>query len=445
MTDTALLAPEWRPQRIDPLSSIRRLAVTGGLAITAFAVILGGWAVETQIAGAVMSAGRVIVESSVKKVQHPTGGVVGQLLVREGQHVKVDELLLRLDQTQTLAALDIIREGLDEMAARRARDEAERDGAKTVAFSDELRRRTGEPRIAHLIAEEEDLFQARLANRNSEKAQYNEQIEQLSEQAKGIEAEIAGKTQEIYWNGEEMRRVRELWSRKLVEFTRLTSLQRDAARLEGERGRLAAELAEIRNKTSEIKLKILQVDTSARSEAGKELADIRARMAEQREKQISAEDQLKRTDLRAPQDGFVHQLTVHTLGGVVTAGEPIMLIVPDDDDLGIESRVDPNEINQVHLGQKVMVRFPGLGQRTTPEIEGVVTLVSADLSQDDKTGAAYYMIRTSLMDDQVRRLGAVKLLPGMPVETFIETPSRTVLHFLLKPVYDQMERAFRER
>jgi HlyD family secretion protein len=168
-------------------------------------------------------------------------------------------------------------------------------------------------------------------------------------------------------------------------------------------------------------------------------------MAEQREKQISAEDQLKRTDLRAPQDGFVHQLTVHTLGGVITAGEPIMLIVPDDDDLAVESRVDPNEINQVHLGQKVMVRFPGLGQRTTPEIEGVVTLVSADLSQDDKTGAAYYMIRTSLMEDQVRRLGAVKLLPGMPVETFIETPSRTVLHFLLKPVYDQMERAFRER
>jgi len=231
MTDTALLAPAWRPQKIDPLSSIRRLAVTGGLAITAFAVILGGWSVTTQIAGAVMAGGRVIVESSVKKVQHPTGGVVGQLLVREGQHVKADDLLMRLDQTQTLAALDIIREGLDEMTARRARDEAERDGAETVAFSDELRRRVDEPRIAHLIAEEEDLFQARLANRNSEKAQYNEQIEQLSEQAKGIEAEIEGKTQEIYWNGEEMRRVRELWSRKLVEFMRLTTLQRDEARL----------------------------------------------------------------------------------------------------------------------------------------------------------------------------------------------------------------------
>jgi HlyD family secretion protein len=431
--------------RLDATASIRRLTITGYLAVMAFVFGAGGWAVKTQIAGAVISPGRVVVESSVKKIQHPTGGVVGQLLVREGQHVKADDLLVRLDQTQTLAALDIIREGLDEMRARKARDEAERDGLKVVAFPTELTERTQEPRIKRLLAEEEQLFEARRAARDGEKAQYDEQIEQLTQQSQGTLAEIDAKTKEIYWNGEEARGVRDLWSRKLVEFTRMTALSRDAARLEGERGRLQADLAEIRNKTAEIKLKILQVDVDARGEAGKELADIRAKMAEQRERQIASEDQLRRTDIRAPLNGFVHQLALHTIGGVVTAGEPIMLIVPDDDSLAIESRVDPNEINQVDFGQKVMVRFPGLGLRTTPEVEGSVSLVSADLSQDERNGASYYMIRVSLAADQVRRLGNVKLVPGMPAETFVETPSRTVLYYLLKPINDQMERVFRER
>jgi HlyD family secretion protein len=160
---------------------------------------------------------------------------------------------------------------------------------------------------------------------------------------------------------------------------------------------------------------------------------------------MSADDQLKRIDLRAPQDGFVHQLTVHTVGGVITASEPVMLIVPDGDALSIEARIDPNEINQVRMEQPVVVRFPGLGQRTTPEIDGAVSLVSADLSQDEKTGASYYMIRVTMADQQVARLGAVKLVPGMPVESFIETPPRTVLSFLLKPMRDQIEKAFRER
>jgi HlyD family secretion protein len=445
MTANALSTDVALTPRLDPAASIRRLSLIGYGAVAVFVFGVGGWSVQTQIAGAVISPGRVVVESSVKKVQHPTGGVVGQLFVREGQHVKADELLIRLDQTQTLASLDIIREGLDEMMARKARDEAERDGLNAVVYPKELTERIQDPRIERLLAEEEQLFEARRAEREGEKAQYNEQIEQLVQESQGTLAEIEAKTKEIYWNGEEATRVRDLWSRKLVEFTRMTSLSRDAARLEGERGRLQADLAGIRNKTAEIKLKILQVDAEARGDAGKELAEIRAKMGEQREKAIASEDQLRRTDIRAPQTGFVHQLIVHTVGGVITAGEPIMLIVPDEDSLAIESRVDPNDINQVHFGQKAVVRFPGLGQRTTPEIDGLVSLVSADLSQDDRNTAVYYMIRVSLTDEQVRRLGNVKLVPGMPAEIFVETPSRTVLYFLLKPINDQMERVFRER
>jgi HlyD family secretion protein len=270
---TSVISTEFAPTpRLDPAASIRRLSLIGYFVVAAFVFGVGGWTVQTQIAGAVISPGRVVVESSVKKVQHPTGGVVGQLLVREGQHVRADELLIRLDQTQTLAGLDIIREGLDEMMARKARDEAERDGLKAVAYPKELTERIQDPRIGGLLAEEEQLFEARRAAREGEKAQYDEQIEQLAQQSQGTLAEIEGKTKEIYWNGEETKRVRELWSQKLVEFTRMTSVSRDAARLEGERGRLQADLAEIRNKTAEIKLKILQVDADVRGDAGKELA-----------------------------------------------------------------------------------------------------------------------------------------------------------------------------
>jgi len=431
--------------KFDPVRSIRRLTLAG-VAVSALLIFgVGGWAATTEVAGAVIAQGRVIVESSVKKVQHPTGGVVGELMVKEGQHVKAGDVVLRLDQTQTMAGLEVIRQAIDELTARKARDEAEVNGLSTIDFPPELLARRDDPKVARLLSDEQALFQIRRTGRDGQKAQLNEQIGQLTEETTGTVAEMDAKTKEIYWSKEELKGVQDLWRKNLVEFTKLTALQRESARLEGERGRLESNLAELRSKTAEIKLKILQVDEDSRTELGKELADIRGKLSELHEKQIAAEDQLKRIDLRAPQDGFVHQLTVHTVGGVITASEPVMLIVPDGEALSIESRIEPNEINQVHLGQPVVVRFPGLGQRTTPEIDGTVSLVSADLSQDEKTGASYYMIRIALADNQLERLGAVKLMPGMPVESFIETPPRTVLSFLIKPMKDQIEKAFRER
>ena len=442
---SVMIGPLKPVSKFDPVRSIRRLTLAG-VAVSALLIFgVGGWAATTEVAGAVIAQGRVIVESSVKKVQHPTGGVVGELMVKEGQHVKSGDVVLRLDQTQTMAALEVIRQAIDELTARKARDEAEVNGLAAIEFPPDLLARRDDPKVARLISDEEALFQIRRTGRDGQKAQLNEQIGQLTEETNGTVAEMDAKTKEIYWSKEELKGVQDLWRKNLVEFTKLTALQRESARLEGERGRLESNLAELRSKTAEIKLKILQVDEDARTELGKELADIRGKLSELHEKQIAAEDQLKRIDLRAPQDGFVHQLTVHTVGGVITASEPVMLIVPDGEALSIESRIEPNEINQVHLGQPVVVRFPGLGQRTTPEIDGTVSLVSADLSQDDKTGASYYMIRIALADKQLERLGAVKLMPGMPVESFIETPPRTVLSFLIKPMKDQIEKAFRER
>ena len=434
------------PRRdFDARLSIRRLIITGA-AVSALLVFgIGGWMAITELAGAVIAQGHVIVELSVKKVQHPTGGVVGELLVREGQYVQAGEIVLKLDQTQTLAALDIIRQSLDELSARKARDEAEGAGLAAISFPADLMARISDKRVARLLADEEALFQTRRLGREGQKAQLNEQIAELQGQTDGTVSELDAKTKEIYWSREELKGVQALWDKNLVQFTRLSALQRDGARLEGERGHLVSELAQIKSKTAETKLKILQIDEDLRTDTGKELADIRGKITELRERQIAAEDQLKRIDLRAPQDGFVHQLTVHTVGGVVTAGEPIMLIVPDGEAMTVEVRIDPSEINQVHLGQPVVLRFPGLAQRTTPEIDGTVSLVSADLSQDEKTGASYYMIRISLTENQISRLGIEKLVPGMPVESFIETPPRTVLSFLLKPVRDQIEKAFRER
>jgi HlyD family secretion protein len=238
--------------------------------------------------------------------------------------------------------------------------------------------------------------------------------------------------------------VRELWRKKLIQLSRLTELERASARLDGERGQLIATTARTKGKISETELEILQIDQDLRSEVGKELAEVRGKTTELAERKIAAEDLLKRVDIRAPQSGKVHQLAVHTVGGVVTPGEPLMLIVPDYDVLKIEARLSPQDIDQIRPNQKVILRFSSFNQRTTPELTGSVTMISADLTKDEKTGAGYYTVRIGLPDHELARLGALKLVPGMPVESFIETGERTALSYFVKPLSDQIARAFRE-
>jgi HlyD family secretion protein len=231
-----------------------------------------------------------------------------------------------------------------------------------------------------------------------------------------------------------------------VQFNRVTTLERDGAKLEGERGSLIASIAQAKGKIAETELRILQVDEDMRQEVGKDLADIRAKVSELVEKRVSAEDQLKRVDIRAPQDGFVHQLAVHTVGGVITPqGEPLMLIVPEADKLIVEAKVQPQDIDQLHVGQAAVLRFSAFNQRTTPEVNGVVSVVSADVSQDQKTGATFYTIRVDVAAEELSRLGSVKLVPGMPVEAFVQTTPRTVLSYLVRPLHDQITKAFREK
>src|SRR5215203_3377558 len=429
----------------DPRRSIRRHLVAGIALVVLLAGGVGGWAATTEFAGAVIAPGNLVVETNVKKVQHPTGGVVGELRVRDGDTVKAGDFVVRLDDTVTRANLAIVVKSLDELSARQARLEAERDATNAPSFPADLLARRSDPEVARLMAGEQKLFETRRSARQGQKAQLKERVGQLQEQISGLNDQIAAKKREIVLIGEELKGVRELWSKNLVQIQRVTALERDAARLEGERGSLVSSIAQTKGKITETELQILQIDQDLRTEVGKELAEIRGKIAELVERKVAAEDQLKRIDLRAPQDGMVHQSSVHTVGGVITAGEAIMLIVPQADALTVESKLMPQDIDQVRTGQTAALRFSAFNQRTTPELNGLVTRVSADLTTDQRTGATYYTVRISISDEQVARLGGLRLLPGMPVEAFIQTGERTVLSYLTKPFTDQAARSFKGR
>jgi len=435
-----------KPSFANTSAGMRR-SLLGGVVVTGFLTLgLGGWASTTEIAGAIVAPGSLVVESNVKKVQHPTGGVVGEVRVKDGDRVKAGDILVRLDDTQTRAGLAIVTKALDELAAQQARNEAEREGADVVNFPAELLARLSDPEVARVVEGERRFFENRRSARQGQGAQLRERISQLQEQILGLEDQVSAKRREIKLIGEELIGVRELWKKNLVQITRVTSLERDAARLEGERGALVSNIAQTRGKITETELQILQIDQDLRSEVSKSLSDIRARNSEYVEKKIAAEDQLRRIDIRAPQDGIVHQLTAHTVGGIILPqGEPIMLIVPEADALTAEVKIAPQDIDQVRVGQAAVMRFSAFSQRTTPEVTGEVSRISADVSVDQKSGASYYTLRLSVSDSEMERLHGLKLLPGMPVESFIQTGERTALSYLTKPLMDQVNKAWREK
>lgn len=426
-------------------SSIRSNLRAGLIVVLVLGGGVGGWAATTQLSGALIAQGSVVVDSNVKKVQHPTGGIVGELLVHDGDHVKAGDVLVRLDETVLRANLAIVTKGLNELMARKARLEAERDGADQITFPPELLARTNDPDAMAAVAGAKSLFQLRRSARLGQKEQLQQRVGQLGDEIHGLEAQQAAKTQEVVLIRRELDGVRDLYSKKLVPLTRLTQLEREATRIDGERAQLVASVAQAQGKIAETRLQIIQIDRDLGSEVAKDLADIDAKMGEFVERKVTAEDQLKRTIIRAPQTGVVFQSTVHTVGGVIAAGDPIMLIVPDSGELQAEAKVNPQDIDQVQVGQLAVLRFSAFNARTTPEIDGKVTRVSADTTTDQRTGQSYYTIRVSLPAKQLALLGEVKLLPGMPVEVFVQTGERTVISYLMKPIYDQYLRAFREK
>jgi HlyD family secretion protein len=429
----------------DVRASIRRHILIGTAVVAFLGLGVGGWASTAEISGALIAQGSLVVDSNVKKVQHPSGGVVGEVRVRDGDRVKAGDVLIRLDETVTRANLAIITKGLTELYARKARLAAERDGADAVALPKELADRADNADVQEAIASERKLFDLRRKARLGQKDQLQERIKQLQEQISGLTAQQDAKSKELSIINQELQGVRDLWARNLVQITRLTSLEREEARLQGERGQLIASAAEAKGKIVETELQILQVDQEFTSDVAKELRETDSKIGEYVERKVTAEDQLKRTDLRAPQDGIVFQSTANTVGGVITAGDPVMLIVPEKDTLQVEAKVEPKDIDQVQYGQPVVLRFSAFNMRTTPEVNGTVVRVAADTSTDQRTGQSYYLVRISMTTDEIAKLGEVKLTPGMPVEAFIQTGERTMLSYLVKPLHDQIKRTFREK
>jgi HlyD family secretion protein len=434
----------WSHTPDSPLESMRRYIIAGIVVVLLLTGGVGGWAATTKISGALIAPGTVVVDSNIKKVQHPTGGVIGQLLVHDGDHVKAGDLLVRLDDTVTRANLAIVTKALTELSARKARLEAERDGTETIKFPDDLIRHANEPDVAEVLRGEQKLFDLRRFARTGQKAQLRERINQSNEEIVGLSAQKAAKEKESSLIERELIGVRDLYQKNLVPLTRLSSLERDATRLDGERGQLTATIAQTKGKIAELKLQMIQIDQDLSSEVAKEMREIEAKIGEFVERKISAMDQLKRTDIRSPQDGTVFQSAVHTVGGVIPAGEPIMFIVPNADKLTVEAKVNPQDIDKVKLGQTAMLRFSAFNIRTTPEILGTVSRVSADTTTYQHTNQSFYTIRIAMTPQQILRLGDVKLVPGMPVEAYVQTGERTVISYLMKPLADQINRAFRE-
>jgi len=425
--------------------TLRNHLIGGTVIALVLTVGIGGWAATTELSGAITAPGSVVVDSNVKKVQHLTGGIVGELLVREGDKVRIGDTLVRLDETVLRAGLAIYTKGLDEMRARKARLASERDGADRIIVSPELRDTALSPEFASALDSERKLFDLRRTARQGQKSQLRQRIAQLDDEVRGYAALQQAKAEEIELIQRELTGVRVLWQKNLIQINRLTVLEREAARLKGELAQSMASSAQVRGKISEIELQIIQIDQELSSEVAKELREIDGKIGEFIERKVTAEDQLKRVDIRAPQNGLVHQLSVHTVGGVVTPAEPVMLIVPEADLLIVEAKISPQDIDQLYLGQPASLRFSAFNQRTTPEIQGVISRISADVTSDQRTGQNFYTARVSITPEELARLGNIKLLPGMPAEIFAKTYDRSVLSYFVKPLSDQVVRAFRER
>jgi len=425
--------------------SIQLHLIIGLAVVVVLAGGLGGWASTAEISGALIAPGSIVVESNVKKVQHPTGGVVGEVLARDGDIVKAGDILVRLDDTVTKASLAIVTKNLDAQWARGARLEAEQRGLDKISFPPQLTSRISDPDVKSLILSESKLFEVRVNGRTGQKAQLRERITQLNEEIAGLSAQEKAKDQEIALVEKELAGVRDLYDKHLVQISRLTTLERDAARLNGERAQYIASRAQAKGKITETELQIIQVDKDMVSEVSKDLRETNDKIGEFVERKVTAEDQLRRVDIRSPQNGMVLQSAVHTVGGVITAGDAIMMIVPQADDLQVEAKVNPQDIDKLQIGQKTLLRLSAFNQRTTPELNGAVNRVSPDVTTDQRTGQSYYTIRVSMPPEEVARLGDVKLIPGMPVEAFVQTGDRTLISYLMKPLSDQLMRAFREK
>ncbi len=395
-----------------------------------------------MIRGAVIAPSVITVESYNKKIQHKEGGIVKEILVHDGDYVKAGQELIELDDTDSRSEMEIVTALMTELLSKKARIDSQRDGLKEIVFPPEILERQNEPDVANIMKGQTTLFNARQAAIGGKKEQMSQQIGQLNEEISGLKAQQQATEEQISFIDNELEGLQDLENKGLVQKSRVLALQREKARLEGQRGDLVASRARSEGKIGEIKVAMIQIEEEDRAQYLSELRDVESKLAELQERKIAAKSKLERTVIRAPNDGTVYQTTVHTIGGVIAPGEPIMLILPKGDELVLQAQVSPQDIDQVHEGQEAVVRFPSLKDRFTPELKAQVVNVAADVTQTDKTTAPFYAVRLKLEPHEIENLGRHKLKPGMPAEAFIQTGDRTPLSYLLKPLRDQLAHTF---
>lgn len=405
---------------------------------------IGGWAATAEIAGAVLAEGTVVVDSNVKKVQHPTGGVVSRILVKDGDAVTADQLLIQLDETVSKARLALISGQLQALEIRKARLMAERDDARRITFPHQSQYLAHRANIREFVDSETSLFKSRLVLRAGRRSQFQKQIEQLQEEVDGIQAQRRAKMEEMDLIGRELANLYRLKEKRLVPSIKITELARARARLRGQHAQLGATVAKTAGKISELQLKSIEIDHKLKTEVTAELREVQSTMAELEQKRVAATDELERVAIRSPTDGIVHQLGVHTVGGVVEGGDAMMLVVPQGDELVIEAKLPPSHIDDVEQGQSAYIRLSAFNQRTTPQVVGTVSRIAPELSADQRTGRKWFSVRLAVPINELDRVGALKLKPGMPAEVQIRTRYRTALSYLARPLVEHVSRSFKE-
>jgi HlyD family type I secretion membrane fusion protein len=416
--------------------------IVGALTVGLFFGGFGAWAALAPLSGAVVAPGQIQSGSDRKTVQHLEGGIIAEIRVREGDRVQANDVLVRLDDIETRTAAEALRAQLIELASRETRLMAERDGTPMAAFDAPLLAlaRTDHPTLAGQVS----LFDSRWRTYQGQIAILEQRIAQSEAHIRALTAQVRSAERQMVLIREETASVRELVEKGLERRPRLLALEREAARLEGERGESDGLIVQARQAIVEARMEISALNDKRVTDAETELRDVQLRRAETTERLAAAEARLDRTAVLAPQDGIVLNLRYVTPGGVITAGAPILDLVPAEDNLAIEARVRPIDVDEVAIGQTADVRLVGLKQRVTPTLTGRVMRLSADTLADERTGESYYEARVEIPAAELDRLGDHQLGPGMPAEVMILTGERTLVDYLVQPIMDSFARALRE-
>lgn len=435
-----------RDSKAQPLiKTSHRVALFSGL-LALFTLVggVGGWMAYANIAGAVVASGTVSIKGKPKTIQHLDGGIVSEIKVANGDVVQKDQIVLRLDPTLLLANLKIYRERLGETLARKSRLMAERNMESKITWLDvDIDQDHFEARPDQRQGQQH-LFDARKEATAGQIHQLEEKIAQFKNQIDGVKGLKAAKADQLSFIAKELSALNTLMKKGNTTLPRILALKRQKADLDGQNAEHDAELARIENSINETELQILQVRRETRKEILTELRQATQEVNELVQQIYATETQFKRIDIRAPVSGMIHELSVYTVGGVVAPGAPVMQIVPLTEQVEIEAQVEPQFIDELYIGQDATLRFTAFNQQSTPELNGKVRSVSPSSSVDERTGFAFYTVRLAIPKQELRKLSGQKLIPGMQVESFIKTRERTVLNYLVKPLADQIKRAFRE-